>query len=123
VPSPRITTPEEPMSWTSQKWLVVQVQHISPKLVTREQFLRERKQTHSTTVLPLLVHQSHWLKMRIEPPTPRDRLTLQLVTSPPRNKYLTIIRLHVIDLEEDEEWTCLDEMRGGGGKEFQTTTT
>jgi hypothetical protein len=59
--------------------------------------------------------------MRIESPTPRDRLSPKLVTSPPRKKYKIIFMSQVIDLEEDEERTCLDGM--GGGEKFQTTIT
>jgi hypothetical protein len=58
--------------------------------------------------------------MHIEPPTPRDRLNPKPISSPPRKKYKITFKSHVIDLEEDEERTCLDGMGGGGGKELQT---
>jgi hypothetical protein len=41
--------------------------------------------------------------MHIEPPTPKDMLNIKPITSPPRKKYKTTFRSHVIDLEEDEE--------------------
>jgi hypothetical protein len=47
---------------------------------------------------------------------PRDRLNLEHVTSPPRKKSRTIFGSSVNDLEEDEEQTYLDEIRGRGEK-------
>jgi hypothetical protein len=43
-------------------------------------------------------------------------LSPELVTSPPRNKSITTFGSQVVDSEEDEEQTCLDEIGGGGGK-------
>lgn len=57
--------------------------------------------------------------MHIESLKPRDKLSLKPITSPLRKKYKTTFRSHFIDLEEDEEWTCLDKMGGGGGEESQ----
>jgi len=49
-------------------------------------------------------------------PTPRDKLSLQLVTSPPRKKSKTTFGSPVNDSKEDEERTCLDESGGRGGE-------
>jgi hypothetical protein len=54
--------------------------------------------------------------------TPRDRLSHELVASPPRKKSITISKVQIVDSEEDEEITCLNEMGGGDGEEFQATT-
>jgi hypothetical protein len=55
------------------------------------------------------------LKTHLKPPTPRDKLSLELVTSQPRKKSITTFISHSNDLEEDEERTCSDEIEGGGG--------
>jgi hypothetical protein len=54
--------------------------------------------------------------MCIKLPTPRDRLSLELVISPPRKNFKTTFGSLVNDLEEDEERTYLDEIGGKGGK-------
>jgi hypothetical protein len=54
--------------------------------------------------------------------TPRDILNPELVTSPPRKKSITISKVQIVDSEEDEEITCLDEIGGGDGEEFYATT-
>jgi hypothetical protein len=56
-------------------------------------------------------------------PTPRDRLSLKLVTSPPRKKSKTTFRSPIKDSKEDEEQTYSDEIRGGRGEELNVTTT
>ncbi len=56
--------------------------------------------------------------MHIEPPTLRDRLSHEPITSPPRKKSKTSFGSLVNDLKEDDEWTCSDEIGGGGGKEL-----
>jgi hypothetical protein len=61
--------------------------------------------------------------MCIEPPKPRDRLSLEHVTSPPRKKYRTTFKSLVVDSKEDEECTYSNEIGGGGGEKFNTTTT
>jgi hypothetical protein len=61
--------------------------------------------------------------MCIKPPTPKDKLSLELVTSPPRKKSITIFMSQVINLEEDEEQTCSNKMGGGGGEELQAIVT
>jgi hypothetical protein len=43
------------------------------------------------------------LKTHIKLPTPRDRLSVELVTSPPRKKSKTPFISQINDLEEDEE--------------------
>jgi hypothetical protein len=43
------------------------------------------------------------MKMSIEPPTPRDRLNLEPITSPRRKKLKTTFGSLVSDLKEDEE--------------------
>jgi hypothetical protein len=53
--------------------------------------------------------------MRIKLLTPRDRLSPKLLISPPRKKFKTIFRSSVDGLEEDEEQTCSDKIRGRGG--------
>jgi hypothetical protein len=44
-------------------------------------------------------------------------LNLEPITSPLRKKFRTTFKSQVVDLEDDEDRTCLDEM-GGGGKEL-----
>jgi hypothetical protein len=41
--------------------------------------------------------------MHIKPPTPREMLSHELITSPPKNKSITIFESLVIDLEKDKE--------------------
>ncbi len=119
--SPKTATPKELVSPTSQEWQVVQKWHVSPEPITREQFGKERRPTCSTTSLLLLIRQFHKLKMHIKPPTLKDMLGCKSITSPPKKKFITTFMSHVIDLEEDEEWTCWDRMEGGGGEKVQTT--
>jgi hypothetical protein len=45
-------------------------------------------------------------------------LSPKLVTSPLRKKFRTTFKSLINDFEEDEEQTCLDEIGGGGGEEF-----
>ncbi len=52
-------------------------------------------------------------------PTPRDKLSFEPITSPPKKKSKTTFRLKVVDLEEDEERSYLDKMGSGGGQELQ----
>jgi hypothetical protein len=111
VPSPQTKTLEEVASLVNQKRQVVQQRQVSPELVIEKQFLKERRQAHSTNASPLPTHQSHQLKMRTELPTPRDKLSLEHVTSPPRKKSKTTFRSQFVDLKEDEEQTCLNEIR------------
>jgi hypothetical protein len=54
--------------------------------------------------------------MHIEPPTPRDRLRLAPVTSPPRKKSGTIFKSPINDSKEDEEQTYSSEIGSRGGK-------
>jgi hypothetical protein len=77
--------------------------------------LKERKPKHSTTTSPLPRHQSHQLKTHIEPVTPRDMLSLELVTSPLRKKSKTTFESLVNDSKKDEEQTYLGEIGGGRG--------
>jgi len=53
VPSPRTTIQEKPVSPTNQERQVAQQRQVSPKPVTREQFLKERRPS------PLPTCQSH----------------------------------------------------------------
>jgi hypothetical protein len=55
--------------------------------------------------------------------TLRDRLSLEPIASPPRKKSRTTFGSPVNDSKEDEERTCLDEIRGRGGEEFDAITT
>jgi hypothetical protein len=55
-------------------------------------------------------------------PTLKDKLSPELVTSLPRKKFRTFFGSQVVDLEEDEERTCLDEIEGGGGEKLKTMT-
>jgi hypothetical protein len=48
-------------------------------------------------------------------PTSRDKLSLELVTSPPIKKSMTTFGSLINDLEEDGERTCLDEITSRGG--------
>jgi hypothetical protein len=68
-------TLEKPISTTSQECQVTQQQHVSPKPVTREWFLNERRPAHLITS-PLPTHQSHQLKTHIKLPTPKDMLSV-----------------------------------------------
>jgi len=65
-----------------QKYHVAQQRQVSLKLVTKKQFLKERILTCSTITSPLPTHQSHWLKMCIKLPTPKDKLSPVHATSP-----------------------------------------
>ncbi len=56
--------------------------------------------------------------MRTKPPTPRDRLSHELVTLLPWKKSKTTSRSRVNDLEEDEERTYSNEIGGRGGKKL-----
>jgi urease alpha subunit len=56
-------------------------------------------------------------------PTPRDMLSSEPITSPPRKKSRTTFKSLVVDSEEDDERIYSDEIRGGGGKEFDAITT
>jgi hypothetical protein len=62
---------------------------------------------------------SHGLKTRIRLPTPQYKLSSEPITSPPKKKSITTFKLKVVDLQEDEEWSYLDKMGGGGGQELQ----
>jgi hypothetical protein len=55
-------------------------------------------------------------------PTPRDRLSPKLVTSPPRKKFKITFESPIVDSKEDEEQTCSDEI-GSGGREIYATIT
>jgi hypothetical protein len=55
--------------------------------------------------------------------TSRDKLSPELVTSPPRKKFKTTFGSHVVDLKEDEEQTCSNEIGGGRGEKLYATTT
>ncbi len=61
--------------------------------------------------------------MHAKLPILRDRLNPELVTSPPRNKYRIFFRSQVVELEDDEEQTCSNEIGGGGQKEFYVIAT
>jgi hypothetical protein len=76
---------------------------VSHKPITKEQFLKERKATHSTIASTLPTRQSHQLKMCTKSPAPRDMLSPKPTTSPPRNKSKTTFGTQVVDLKEDEE--------------------
>jgi hypothetical protein len=41
--------------------------------------------------------------MNTKSPTPQDKLSFELITSPPRKKSRTTSRSQIVDLEEDEE--------------------
>ncbi len=80
--------------------------------------MKEKKLACSTIASPILVCQSHRLKTWTKLLTPRDKLSPKLVASPPRKKSITISKVQILDSEEDEEITCLDEKGGGNGEEF-----
>jgi hypothetical protein len=61
--------------------------------------------------------------MHTKSPTPRDRLSLELLTSPPRNKSRITFKSLVADLKEDEKQTYLNEIGGGGGKKLNAIST
>jgi hypothetical protein len=61
--------------------------------------------------------------MCTKPPTLRDKLSLEHVTSSLKKKSRTTFESQVVNLEEDEEQICLDEIGGGGGEIFYATTT
>jgi hypothetical protein len=60
--------------------------------------------------------------MCIEPPTPKDMLSLEPVTSPPRKKSKTTFGSMVNGSKEDEEQTCSNEIGGKRGEEINVTT-
>lgn len=99
-----------------QKYHVAQQQQVSLEPITNKQFLKKRRLTCSTITSPLPTHHSHWLKMCIKLPTPRDKLSPEHATSPLKKKSKTTLGSLVNDLEEDEERTYLDEIGGKGGK-------
>ncbi len=51
--------------------------------------------------------------------SPRDKLSLEPITSPPRNKSISTIKSEVIDSKEDEEQNFSNEMGNEGGKKLQ----
>ncbi len=53
----------------------------------------------------------------------KGHLILEPITTPPRKKSKTTFGSPVNDLEEDEEWTCLDEIGSRGGKKLEARTT
>jgi hypothetical protein len=61
--------------------------------------------------------------MHTKSPTPRDRLSLELLTSPPRNKSGITFKSLVVDLKKDEKQTYLNEIGGGGGKKLNAIST
>lgn len=71
--------------------------------------------------MPLLVHWFHRLKIRIKPPTLRNKLSPKPITSPLRKKSKIIFRSQIVDSKEDEEQTYLHKMGGVDCEEFQTT--
>jgi len=62
-------------------------------------FLKERRPSHLTTSSPLPTCQSHRLKTHTKLPTPRDMLSLELVTKPLRKKSMTTFKSSINDLE------------------------
>jgi hypothetical protein len=56
-------------------------------------------------------------------PTPRDRLSPEPVTWPPRKKSRIFFGSQVVDSKEDEEQTCSDEIGGGGGEQLYAIAT
>jgi len=60
--------------------------------------------------------------MSTKPPTPRDKLSPEHLTSPLRKKSKTTFISPLNDLEEGEEQTCSYEIGGRGRKELDVTT-
>jgi hypothetical protein len=54
---------------------------------------------------------------------PWDKLSFELVTSPPKKKYKYHYRVLIVGLEDEEKKTHLEEMDGGDDEELQVTTT
>jgi hypothetical protein len=79
--------------------------------------------TRSTIASPLPVHQSHNLKTHIEPPTPRNKLNLEPITSPSKKKAKTYARVQVVNLKDDEEKTHSNEVGCGDDKKPQAKAT
>jgi hypothetical protein len=52
-----------------------------------------------------------------------EKLSFELIISPPRKKFKNISRSQILDLEEDEEQTYSSKMGGGDGKELQAIIT
>jgi hypothetical protein len=52
------------------------------------------------------------LQTRIKPSTPKDKLSLELATPPPRKKFRTTFGSLVNHLEENGERTCSNEIGG-----------
>jgi len=51
-------------------------------------------------------------------PTPYDKLSTEHVSSPPKNKFRTILKVLIVDSKEDEERTYSNKMGGGDNEEF-----
>ncbi len=77
----------------------------------------------STIASPLPIHQSHKLKTHIEPPTPRNKLSHEPITSPSKKKAKTYAKVQVANLEDDEEKIHLDEVACGYDKKPQAKAT
>ncbi len=61
--------------------------------------------------------------MCIELPTPRDKLSLETITSPLKKKSKITFGSSVNDSKKDEKWICLHEIGGRGGKELDVIAT
>jgi hypothetical protein len=61
--------------------------------------------------------------MHTKPLTWWDKLSFELITSPPRKKSKTISRSQIVDSEEDEEQTYSGKMGVGDGKVLQAIIT
>lgn len=54
---------------------------------------------------------------------PWDKLSFELITTPPRKKYKHHSRVLILGLEDEEENTHLEKMDGGDDEKLQVTTT
>ncbi len=63
------------------------------------------------------------MKTHIELPMPRDKLSPEPITSPLKKKSRTTFGSPVNDSENNEKWTCSDEIGGRGGEKLEATTT
>lgn len=86
-----------------KKKQVVDEQPQSPKVITWKPFINEHKHVHYTNVSSQPMHQSHHLKMHIESPTPRDRLSLEPTTSQPKKKVHAFQQMLIVESKKINE--------------------
>jgi len=69
-----------------KKTIVEQFRKVYREVVTKEEFISEQQLISLTNILPQPVQQSQWVKIWTKPSTPKDRLSLEPTSSPPKKK-------------------------------------